>query len=82
MVFSQTMDNSYFAIHGKAFLSNDNKVYLRWAPGNYETWDYGNTHGYRVERYILMAIVDDVNLDLNNTYVYKVCPNGIDSDSF
>lgn len=33
---------------------HDNAVWLRWVPGNFETWQWANQHeGYLVERYVL-----------------------------
>ena len=32
---------------------HDGKTILRWIPGNYETWKWGNEYGYVVERYTI-----------------------------
>src|SRR5690554_3186747 len=53
--------------------SSDNNIYiiarptpdsimLRWAPGNYEYWQYGNQYGYTVVRYTILrdsALLDN-----------------------
>ncbi len=38
-------------IHAKAFYDvTRNTVVIRWVPADYETWKWGNEHGYRLER--------------------------------
>jgi uncharacterized protein len=48
----------------------DGKIVLRWVPANYETWKWGNTYGYVVERFTTKR--NGVALDLPEQYATMV----------
>ncbi len=74
ITYGQTFDYNETKIYAKAFLSNDNKIYLRWAPGNYDTWKYCNTNGYRIERYILRENGNYLSVEDRNSSLYHIPP--------
>ncbi len=41
----------------------DNRVLLRWAPADYDTWQWCNKRGYRLERYIVAVNGEPISVE-------------------
>lgn len=51
---AQNYEPDSLIVHAGAIYHN-NDVYVRWVPFNYETWQWGLDHGYRLERQTLKS---------------------------
>ena len=53
LILTITTSAQYYNTKIQGCVSN-NRIDLRWAPVNYDTWQAGNSKGYIVERYTIM----------------------------